>query len=1148
MVRREISANPTSGSVNVHTDRRELEADINRKVDFFGVIEAFRDGKLPDNRQIESALDYAKGHSFVDVNKLSEDGQELISDVRDIIGTMLEMVQRNNGDELVQEAIWESEGLGGLEIHPDTKGSTKREKEKKELKSDADEAGKHLRVLFTLFATNGEVRKLLKDLGLLGRDLFANAATKAADASRPSKEQMSHVDEAAEKNTWVSPDGTKTGPNQTPTLNANLPGGGHVDYNPKENLRDAQVRDGEGNTSSAGQVADAYRQEKDKVKDAADQYAHGGSTSAGYNGSGQGRGVTDSNTAYHKNLPSAGELADGARQAEGQARATANDAERRGAGNVADDAVNGRGGLKAQFNKHVSKEDREKAERQYDNFKHDAQELLEEEFHEERREQFIYRLKKVLHEVQQHQDYNDAMSWLLEAGHKYEARAERDIQNEVKHSDATGGAVQGVFSKFATILERFANGRSLEPTRKSIDNLYDDAKKDPELKQFWRDVDQYVNNVLLEPGYVLEDDAAREGKDLEKRAKSYFQTGKYKDNWDALWNNFVTFTKGFHEDPLNRQFADDWKRLTKHLAYDGQGKLAVKPHLWNDIRHQILPSLIRHIGYFPIPRAEYTDEKIDLVIENLILSGPNLFPNIVTIENHNYFKFSPFDSIKDKSHHRFRIGLSQIQADIRNLRFAFRKKKGFPKMSDSGIADVVIARNGISVDIEIETIENRKDTVFKVRSVETSIDELSFKIRDAKHDLLYKFIKVVATGAIKKAISKGIEAGIRSGLEYLDGELVQIRAALDESKNDDEVTRTEAIKQLYKRKKAEAEKAADSVDVKANAAGAHGKINDGAAAGGEFHIVAKKEESVLPDLVQDSKHSIVNKIDVAEKKAHSGKSWHSPAFSITPQKSSSSSRGATAAAGGVNNRSAAAVHPASQAPTASSGASSGSQAYHRTADGSVAPNIPPAGAGIPSNSHSGAGVAAAAGAVGAAGAAGVGAAAYSQQQRAAGQQQHAPGQQQHAAGSAGAAGGVTASNGDHIQQPAQRSSNSDAQPGGFAKGVPALGSTQPSAGQYTTAQPSVGGQHAAGQAPIAGQYASGQPGVPGGLGNALDGTDTSGAAIAKADAVYDPSNLSDAARTLQADASRAFQSPVDAHIQQVGNQQQPQQPPVGGRI
>ena len=47
---------------------------------------------------------------------------------------------------------------------------------------------------------------------------------------------------------------------------------------------------------------------------------------------------------------------------------------------------------------------------------------------------------------------------------------------------------------------------------------------------------------------------------------------------------------------------------------------------WADIRKTILPSIIDRIGYVPIPRIEYTDDGLDLVVENLTLSGRNLFP------------------------------------------------------------------------------------------------------------------------------------------------------------------------------------------------------------------------------------------------------------------------------------------------------------------------------------------------------------------------------------------------------------------------------------------------------------------------------------------------------------------------------------------
>lgn len=97
--------------------------------------------------------------------------------------------------------------------------------------------------------------------------------------------------------------------------------------------------------------------------------------------------------------------------------------------------------------------------------------------------------------------------------------------------------------------------------------------------------------------------------------------------------------------------------------------MTLKTHLWEDITSVILPSLLKHIGYIPIPRigkgilvartlveptiidflrlsinflfrvvAEYTDSQLDLVIENLTLEGQNLLPNTVELEMRNYFK------------------------------------------------------------------------------------------------------------------------------------------------------------------------------------------------------------------------------------------------------------------------------------------------------------------------------------------------------------------------------------------------------------------------------------------------------------------------------------------------------------------------------
>ncbi len=134
--------------------------------------------------------------------------------------------------------------------------------------------------------------------------------------------------------------------------------------------------------------------------------------------------------------------------------------------------------------------------------------------------------------------------------------------------------------------------------------------------------------------------------------------------------------------------------------------------MWGDIRRVVLPILVEKVcfrfpisiviqwlkvGYVPIPRIEYSDDALDLVVENLTLSGKNLFPNIVAVEAHNYLEFSPYGIGQEEGNrHEMIITLSQMQADMRDVAFYFERKSGI-KLKDSGLADVVIGGEGLNV-------------------------------------------------------------------------------------------------------------------------------------------------------------------------------------------------------------------------------------------------------------------------------------------------------------------------------------------------------------------------------------------------------------------------------------------------------------------
>jgi hypothetical protein len=62
-------------------------------------------------------------------------------------------------------------------------------------------------------------------------------------------------------------------------------------------------------------------------------------------------------------------------------------------------------------------------------------------------------------------------------------------------------------------------------------------------------------------------------------------------------------------------------------------------------------------------------------------------------------KFSPYNTIDDVSHHDFTLTFGHVQADMRDVAFYFRRKSGIPKLTDSGLADVLLGGQGLTVRI-----------------------------------------------------------------------------------------------------------------------------------------------------------------------------------------------------------------------------------------------------------------------------------------------------------------------------------------------------------------------------------------------------------------------------------------------------------------
>ena len=212
--KKEISDHPSAGTVTEPINRQKLQTDVDRKLRLYGVFAAIQQSRLPTNDQLDALLSRLSRGTLSRGDALSPEGQTLVHDVHDIVETLRALVRDKNADEVLQNFVWHTRDVSLDSARKGTSDVPPVERDR--ARSDGEQAVRHLRTLLSLVFTNAEVRKLVGDFGVIGRDLLARGAEKVAEQARPDEEALRRVDQPAPDHTFYTEGGRKAGPNETP--------------------------------------------------------------------------------------------------------------------------------------------------------------------------------------------------------------------------------------------------------------------------------------------------------------------------------------------------------------------------------------------------------------------------------------------------------------------------------------------------------------------------------------------------------------------------------------------------------------------------------------------------------------------------------------------------------------------------------------------------------------------------------------------------------------------------------------------------------------------------------------------------------------------------------------------------------------------
>jgi hypothetical protein len=516
--------------------------------------------------------------------------------------------------------------------------------------------------------------------------------------------------------------------------------------------------------------------------------------------------------------------------------------------------------------KDEAKEAKEKAKQRKEEYRRRANEYFNKKMPEERKEQVIWRLKKMILECQQHPDYMQAVETLLRLAETYGRHGRRVGQDSTGTAHDARSGLRAAEDDLRTLIERFANGTSTSDLWATINQIYKDADHDDELKGWFKHMDSYIRRCLLEQGYILEEESSHEWDQLYDQGR-YLLRDKYRTHTDRIVDEVKFIGDQFDKDPHNKAFGEAVRKLFMHLGNDQNGKPTFKPHLMKDLRDVILPAIMENVAYIPIPRIEYSDSQMDAIIENLVMESDNFMPNIAEVASENYFRWGR-KKIANKNKNSIELKVSGIQMDLRDVSYHVKRKQGFPSMTDTGVADMILPGDGFSFKIKMSTPDKKdRENFFKIDKVDVDVKNLDIKLVKSNHKLLFGIFKPVMLKVLRPPLQKAVEKAIRDQCHQLDSLLYQVKQEADRAA-DEAKANPEQAANIYERYYKAFQRRALATKEKAQAIAADKKVN----------VAMTKEDSIFPNIHLPG--GISSKATEYRDLARKGEKWESPVFSI----------------------------------------------------------------------------------------------------------------------------------------------------------------------------------------------------------------------------------------------------------------------------
>ncbi|KAF7290672.1 hypothetical protein MIND_01307500 [Mycena indigotica] len=405
---------------------------------------------------------------------------------------------------------------------------------------------------------------------------------------------------------------------------------------------------------------------------------------------------------------------------------------------------------------------------------------------------------KACERAQKDPAYHDSLSTLFDTVHKWVDKSFENTTNEPWSFDtlvideSPDQRVHKALEAFKTLLNRLAEPKtSVDDVLQKAKNFSSAVRDDSVEVKTWVDkFFEHLRRSLDDPEYPRSQRARVVRHDLRQRGQYILDTESDAGRtWAELKETLRTFFAALASDEdikrvrdAHIKFGEDVEsglvEASEEAETGVQAVLERAAWFWRDLFAVYAPRFLAMLKDIPIPRTEYVDNDMELVLENVDVSSFGLNPahifirNITDVDVRTTEKAETFAGVGGFTH----IRLQAVQLALRNVSFFYKDKtSSIPPNEFTGLLELTMPPQGIDIDIKVRLIPSAKEreaarAYHHIELLDVQIsDSVELTVRESNHAIMLAIFKPIFNMRFREALAKALSEHLRMSLNWLGG-------------------------------------------------------------------------------------------------------------------------------------------------------------------------------------------------------------------------------------------------------------------------------------------------------------------------------------------------------------------------------------------